>query len=72
MVDKRIEEIKAQLRRYRVEISQKSAEIEKKTRKYDMLYDYTPQEEKEADALFDQLEELEDKIEAIDIALNAL
>ena len=67
-----IQDTVKRLRLLRVETQQKVAELEKKSRQYDMLHDLTPQQEDEADALCQQQDTEENKLDAIDAAIDAL
>ena len=67
-----IQDTVKRLRLLRVETQQKVAELEKKSRQYDMLHDLTPQQEDEADALYNRQDALENQLDAIDTAIEAL
>lgn len=67
-----IQDTVKRLRLLRVEIQQKVAKLEQKARQYDMLHDLTPQQEDEADALCQQQDTEESKLDAIDTAIEAL
>ena len=65
-----IQEKTKRLRLLRVEIQQEAAKLEQKARQYDVLHDLTPQQEDEADALYQQQDTEESKLDAIDAALQ--
>ena len=72
MAETDIKGILAQLRAYRVETLQQAEEAKKKARQYDMLHDLTPQQEDEADALYNRQDALENQLDAIDTAIEAI
>jgi len=71
-IDKDIESLKAQLRRIKADIVKESADLEKKSQKYDLLSVLTPAEEREADRLYNRIDRLEVWLDAVEAALLAL
>ena len=67
-----IQEIVKRLRLLRVEIKQEVAKLEIKARQYDMLHDLTPQQEDKVDAICSRQDTLEEQLDAISAALEAL